>query len=437
MDMIVAIVIFCAVFGVIYFDMADRRAAVLLGAAAILLSGMVSGFFSIGMAINSIYFETLALIFGMSAISSVLDRSGLFSLIATRTAKSASGNGWWVLVTFALMTYGLSLLVNNLAAMTVIVPVTLSVCLRMKINPVPLLIAEIIASNLGGASTMIGDFPNMIISAAGHLKFVDFISGMMVPCLVLLAAMLAYLQKNRSQFASGVETGVGAPSTHDDNDVDMDPYLLRVGLWVMGVALVGFVLSDVIGLRPGWVALTAGAVAIILAGLNEDKDWFVACGGQDIIFFAALFVMVGGLVAAGALEGLFNMIQSVGNGERVQTMLTLMWTAAFLTIFLNAGATTALFVPVVSGLDIAMVDSTVWWALSLGVLAGSSAALTGATAGPLTASYMERFVETHPESRAHLDSGQVLDFKGYLTWGLPMMGMFLLLSSFYIMITAR
>jgi len=437
-DAFVTIVIFMAVFGVIYFDHVDRRAAVLLGALAMVFSGMVSGFFSVGMAVDSIYFETLALIFGMSAISSVLDRSGLFSMIATRTARHAIGNGWWVLVTFALVTYGLSLLVNNLAAMTVVVPVTLSVCLRMKINPVPLLITEIVASNLGGASTMIGDFPNMIISAAGNLQFFDFLSGMMVPCLVLLAAMLAFLQRHRHEFAIGLMGEI--PDTFDDinlKSAEVDPYLVRVGLWVLGVSLVGFFVSDVLNLRPGWVALTGGAVAMILAGLNEEQDWFVACGGQDIIFFAALFVMVGGLVASGALESLFNLIRTIGNGENVPMMLTLMWSAALLTIFLNAGATTALFVPVTAGLDMSITDTTVWWALSLGVLAGSSAALTGATAGPLTASYLERFLKAHPEIQPLIPADRGLDFKGYLNWGLPIMGMFLLLSSFYIMIVAR
>jgi Na+/H+ antiporter NhaD/arsenite permease-like protein len=456
--------VFIAVFGGIYFEAVDRRVAVLLGAMTILGYGLMSGFFSIEMAIESVYFETLTLIFGMSAISAVLARSGLFSLIATRTANQAVGNTWWVLLVFVLITYGLSLIVNNLAAMVVILPVTLSVCRQMWINPVPLLIAEIIASNLGGASTMVGDFPNMIISSAGNLHFLDFISGMMVPCLVLLAAMLMFFQWRRQELHSGMEghasSGTGRGSRLSEPEVD--PHLMRVGLFVLGVALVGFLVSDFIGLRPGWVAVICGVVVLLVAFADgkkqpmeidwvqettsgkpnaksdwNEKDWLVACGGQDILFFSCLFIMVGGLVAAGALDGVVWLIDTISDGQDVPMMLALMWVAAFLTIFLNAGATTAFFVPVASGMEASISDATVWWALSLGVLAGSSAALTGATAGPLAATHLDRFIKVNPGMQELIPSGGRLDFKGYLYWGLPVMGIFLVLSSFYIIAVAR
>lgn len=434
MEVGVTIAIFATVFTVIYLGTVDRRVAVMLGAAAILVSGGLSGFFSVQMAIESIYFETLTLIFGMSAISAILARSGLFSLIAVRTANYATGNDWWVLLMFVLVTYGFSLIVNNLAAMVVILPVTLTVCRQMKINPVPMIIAEIIASNLGGASTMVGDFPNMIISSAGNLHFADFITGMMVPCLVLLAAMLAFFQWRRHEFM-GSDGGGNGGYEHLPEPAT-DPHLMRLGLVVLGIVLVGFLLSEAIGLRPGWIAIVAGIVVMIIAGNDGEQDWFDACGGQDIVFFACLFIMVGGLVAAGALDGIVWLIQAVSNGSDVPMMLALMWIAAFLTIFLNAGATTAFFVPVASNMDAALADPTVWWALSLGVLAGSSAALTGATAGPLAASHLDRFIKTHPGIQELIPAGGALDFKGYLHWGLPMMGIFLMLSSLYIIAVA-
>lgn len=430
----VTIAIFVIVFAVIYRGTVDRRVAVLSGAACILVYGVAAGFFSVGMAVDSIYFETLTLIFGMSAISAVLARSGLFALIASRTASHAMGNAWWVLIVFSLVTYGFSLLVNNLAAMVVIVPVTLTVCSQMKINPVPVLIAEIIASNLGGASTMIGDFPNMIISSAGHLHFLDFIGGMMVPCLALLAVMLGYFQWRRREVSSVGMAPTGGASLLDPAT---DPRLMKMGLSILGVVLVGFMFSDSIGLRPGWIAFTAGVVVIALGGQDDGKDWFSDCGGQDIVFFAALFVMVGGLVSAGALDGIVWLIDAVSDGDDLPMMLALMWIAAFMTIFLNAGASTAFFVPVASSIYASFADPTVWWALSLGVLAGSSAALTGATAGPVVASHLERFVKANPGMGAVMTSGTTLDFKGYLSWGLPIMGLFLVLSSFYITAVAR
>ncbi len=438
MNAAVTIVVFVAVFAQIYFGTLDRRHAVLLGAGVILVYGLAAGFLTPRMVIDSIYFEVLALIFGMSAISALLARSGLFSLIAKRTVSHALGNGWWVLVSLSLVTYGLSLLINNLATMVVILPVTLTVCLRMKLNPAPLLIAEIIASNLGGASTMVGDFPNMIISSAGNLHFLDFIGGMMAPSVMLLAVMLAYFHIRRAEFEPGNGAGgAGLKGDTDSPDPVVDRRLMNAGLTVLGMVLIGFLFTELIGIRPGWIAAAAGAFVLIYAGRGWETDWFTACGGQDIVFFIGLFVMVGGLVAAGTLDGVLWFIKTVGGGNGLSMMLVLMWTAAISTIFLNAGAATAFFIPVASTIYTGLADPAVYWALSLGVLAGSSAALTGATAGPVAASHLDRFVKEHPEMRDFMSSGAQFDFRGYLRWGLPLMGIFLMLSSLYIAIIAK
>lgn len=434
----VTIFVFVIVFAQIYFGTLDRRLAVLLGAGVIFVYGLAAGFLTPRMVIDAIYFEVLALIFGMSAISVLLTRSGLFSLIAKRMVSRALGNGWWVLISLSLVTYGLSLTVNNLATMVVILPVTLTVCLHMKLNPAPLLIAEIMASNLGGASTMVGDFPNMIISSAGNLHFLDFIGGMMAPCVMLLAVMLGYFHFHRAKFDPETgPPGARIKANPDLQDPVIDRRLMNTGLTILGMVLVGFLFTEVIGLRPGWIAVTAGALVLIFAGRGWETDWFTACGGHDIVFFIGLFVMVGGLVAAGTLDGVLWFIETVGGGNGLRMMLVLMWIAAISTIFLNAGAATAFFVPVASNLHAGLADPAVYWALSLGVLAGSSAALTGATAGPVAASHLDRFVKDHPEMQNFMTSGVRLDFRGYLRWGMPVMGIFLMISSLYIIIIAK
>ncbi len=434
----VTIFVFVIVFAQIYFGTLDRRLAVLLGAGVIFVYGLAAGFLTPRMVIDAIYFEVLALIFGMSAISALLARSGLFSLIAKRTVSGALGNGWWVLISLSLVTYGFSLLVNNLATMVIILPVTLTICLHMKLNPAPLVIAEIIASNLGGASTMVGDFPNMIIASAGDLHFLDFIGGMMAPCVMLLAVMLGYFHFCRAKFEpeSGAG-GAGIEANPDLQDPVIDRRLMSAGLTILGMVLVGFLFAEAIGLRPGWIAVTAGALVLIISGRSEGTDWFTAFGGQDIVFFIGLFVMVGGLVAAGTLDGVLWFIETVSGGNGLPMMLVLMWIAALSTIFLNAGAATAFFVPVASNLHAGLADPAVYWALSLGVLAGSSAALTGATAGPVAASHLDRFVKEHPEMKDFMTSGARLDFRGYLCWGMPVAGIFLMISSLYIIIIAR
>jgi len=296
-------------------------------------------------------------------------------------------------------------------------------------------IAQIIASNLGGASTMIGDFPNMIISSAGKLHFLDFIGGMMPACLVLLAVMFAFFQWRRDEIRfAGPVAGVMEASRRAP--IRVDRRLARIGLTILGAALAGFMVTEVIGVRPGWIALTAGLAALVLGGFERD-DLVSACGARDILFFFGLFIMVGGLAAAGVLDGFVWLIDHASGGHGLLRLLMLMWVAAVSTIFLNAGPATAFFVPVAASLHGSLpVADVAWWALSLGVLAGSSAALTGATAGAVASSHLERFMKSHPEMGAVIPAGGELDFRGYLRWGLPIMFLFLGLSSLYITVMA-
>ncbi len=425
--------IFAAAFTVIYLDKYDRLYIMLAGASAILLSGILLNSYSLKMAMASIYFETLALIFGMSLISAVLARSGLFAYIAERSVSYSRGNGWLIVILLTLLTYSFSLVANNLATMVVILPMSLTLCLRMGINPIPLLIAEIIASNLGGASTMIGDFPNMIIAGAASLSFLDFIGGMMVPTLLLLAALLLFLQSRRREFRAQ-----GSLLTEKDNSlnekVKLDPFLLKLGLGTLGLVLVLFVFADSIGLQAAHVAMVAGIILIEL-GHFKRKELLSASGARDILFFACLFIMVGGLSAAGILDAIASFIETVGAGNKTLSILLLMWIAAIVTLFLNAGPSTAFFIPVAMSLYTSFDDITVWWALSLGVLAGSSAALTGATAGSLASSHLDSYLTRYPQLASVMNKSKGLNFKEYLQWGLPIMMIFLGLSTLYILIS--
>ena len=439
MHSLVTIAIFAVVFTLIYRGTMERELIALGGGAAMLVYGMATGFYPLSAALDSIYFQTLALYLGMSLVSALLARSGLFTRIAAHTVASSLGNRMWLFLVLTLMTYAMSVVINNLAAIVIILPVTLTACQQMRLNPAPVAIAEIVAANLGGASSMIGDFPNMIIAEAGHLGFIDFLGGMMAPCLVLLAFMIVYFYRHRDQLLLKGP----APVNPDRGAVErlltethQDPYLARAGLWLLTLTMLGFMVSDMIHARPAWIALAAGLAALMLGDFKREEI-AEACGVGDIAFFTGLFVMVGGLVAAGAGDLLLQVIQTASGGQETLRLLAVMWLAAFVTIFLNAGPATALFVPVAAATQTAFNNNpTVWWALSLGVLAGSSAALTGATAGAVAASRIDRFLHANPEMRAALGPSGALDFKGYLRWGLPIMAGFLGLSTLYIIVLA-
>ncbi len=433
MPALLTLAVFIAAFVTIYRGTTDRLIVMFAGACTTLLFGGIFDFYSPLMAADAIFFETLALIFGMSLLSAVLVKSGLIHRISRNTISYSRGNGWLVAVLFILLTYSFSLFVNNLAAMTVIIPMTLTICLIMGMNPIPLLIAEIIASNLGGASTMVGDFPNMIIASAADLSFLDFVSGMMVPCLVLLATLLLFMQKHRFDFrASKPAKTSDALGGTKGGDIT-HPFLAKLGIYTLITILCLFLFSDMTGLQPAFVAFFAGIILLELGGFKRD-ELITASGAYDIAFFACLFIMVGGVNAAGVLDAIVLTIENLGAGSITFTLLLFMWLAALVTIFLNAGPATAFFIPAAMDLYSSTNEISVWWALSLGVLAGSSCALTGATAGSLASTQLNNFLKLQPELFANMAGAKALDFKVYLRWGFPIMGIFLGISSVYIVL---
>ena len=429
---LLAMLLFAVVFFAVYTRFVDRRVAMLSGAALFLGLGWLMGFYSLPMALEAIYFDTLVLLFGMSMISATLARSGFFDVLAERAVGYSMGSAWLTLVIFSLLTYCVSLFANNLAAMVIILPITLEQCRVARINPVPLVIAEVVASNLGGASTMMGDFPNMIIASAAQLHFFDFVRGMMVPCLLLLAVMLLYFQWHRSALSLGVRPDPDYRSGTLRQAHITDPYLYRLGGVVLLATLGGFLLAETFKIQPATISLMAG-VALLVLGRFPKEDIFAAMHGGDILFFLGLFIIVGGLRAAGVLDGVTWFITTLGSGNSHVELLLLMVVAGVVTLFLNAGPSTAFFIPVAGDMSAYIPGDVVWWSLSLGVLAGSSAALTGATAGSVSMTFLENKLLRHPEMRAFLLPSQGLDARTFSRHGLPLMAIFMGISALYIL----
>ncbi|MBF0116121.1 MAG: hypothetical protein HQM04_13920 [Magnetococcales bacterium] len=431
--------LFVAIFILVQTDRVERGMAMIGGAALFLALGWMFDFYILQEAFEAIYFDSLALLFGMSLISNVLYRSGIFHQLAFRAVGYSQGNRLLILTLLILATYTASLCFNNLSVMVIVLPLTLVLCQSLAMSAAPLVAAELIASNLGGASTLVGDFPNMIIGSVARLHFDDFIAGMMVPCLVLLAVLLLQFQKYAPGVSSGpldmeeIQRSLAqlSPQHASAGRIDVEPYLFKVGGWAFLLSLLGFFLAKPLGILPAMISLLAGAAMLVWGRIPKD-ELFSAMSGGDLLFFLGLFVMVGGLQAAGVLDLFHSLIVTLGGTHSTTTLLVLMWLAGIVTPLFNAGPTTALLIPVVKGMAIDLPGDAIWWALSLGVLAGSSATLSGATAGPVVASTMTRYVRELPPDRRR--TGDVLDFHGYLQWGIPIALLFLMISTVYITI---
>lgn len=443
LNMLMVVAVFALVYLLIIEGIFGRLIAFPMGAVLVVVLGYKFKFYDFYQAVSSINYFILMFIVGMNFITSVLRESGFFDYVAKKITISTRGNRLRIFLFFCLLTYMLSAFMDNIATILVIVPLTLALARDLDFDPKPLIIGVIISSNAGGASTMFGDFPNLLISLSTGLLFHDFIFYEMPVCIVLLISMFIYMWYTQKKFFRGPKYSL--------RDIERLPFFVRVkkglkktvtnpkaitkGLTILGVVILGLIFSKPLGINPAVIAFCGGVLLLFISGIPKRK--ILRHGGwEDVIFFAALFIMVGAAQSAGILMLFAHGILKISSGNILFIALLVMWIAAFFTAFMSAGPTTAIFIPAVFHFGILPPNYLFWWALSLGVLAGSSATLYGASGGPLASSIIIKFWKKYKKS---FDPGSPLNnlkkafsFKEYLKVGGPIMIMFLIISSLYI-----
>ncbi|MHC4695790.1 MAG: SLC13 family permease [Planctomycetota bacterium] len=433
----VVLAVLATVFALLYCTRLDRVAVVGCAAVLSVILGIGFGFYDQHGAFAAIRMSTLALLLGMGLITVALEETGFFAVVAAKVGELSHGDWSRLMVLLCITTYVLSALVNNLTTILVILPVTLGLARKFHYDPTPFVIGEIVSSNLGGASSMIGDFPNMLIASETGRHFHDFLLYMMPPCLVQLGITIWFM-KGRKPNTPRPQTAAQQP-VPQSKDVAHAPALVpgkrAHALAVLTAVIVVFFFCGTLAVPPATVAL-AGGFAILLLWNRGAPRLLGKAGFSDILFFVGLFVLVGCAEASGLLDIIASWIVDVSGGGLVGLALVLMWAAAVVTTFLNAGPATALFVPIVMGLGVSEAHGLLWWALSLGVCAGSSATITGATAGPVALTKLEEFAKEIKGAAASAPAVR-LSFIGYARVGVPLMFIFLLFSSAYIWVLSR
>jgi Na+/H+ antiporter NhaD/arsenite permease-like protein len=373
--------------------------------------------------------NTISLLLGMGIIASVLDQTGFFGSIAFKLQRNAGNSRLKIMVLFCLLTYFLSLFANNLIVMMIIVPMTMNLAANVGFDPRPVIIGEIISSNLGGASTMIGDFPNMIISSETGIAFIPFIANLMPICLILLGVLLVILKARSHEFGGLVNKQAHPQKMTEPRLTSKERSVIRRALFVLFHMIFLFCLSEWVSLSTSAVALIGGLSLFLFSGIDK-KSLLSRIPFNDIIFFTGLFIVVGGLEATCLLEYVSKGIVFLSFGKVWLLSLVVMWSAAFIAAFLSAGPTTALLIPVELGLGMQPPHHIIWWALSLGVLAGASASIVGATAGPVAVSLIENYSKKYGMTLA---GGNTLTSSQFSKIGLPVMFTFLAFSTVYIL----
>jgi Na+/H+ antiporter NhaD/arsenite permease-like protein len=386
-----------------------NRVAVALGGASIMLAAGATdakhAFFSEDAGID---WNVIFLLLGMMLIVGVLRRTGLFEFVAIWAAKRARGRPFPIMVILLLVTGVVSAALDNVTTVLLVAPVTLLVCDRLGVPPVPFLIAEVLASNIGGTATLVGDPPNIIIASRSGLSFNDFLS-VLAPFILLVLIVLVALCRFlfRASFAYHPER-VERVMALRERDAIRDRRLAAISLAVLGAVLIAFGLHTVLGLEPSVVALLGGLLLLALSRLNpteiaKDVEW------PTLIFFAGLFVMVGSLVATGVIDELAHAATGAVSGKLWPATMLLLWASAALSAIVDNIPYVATMSPIVSELVNAEGGTghaqVLWWALAIGADLGGNATAVGASANVVVLGLAER-------------AGHRISFWGFTKYGL-------------------
>ncbi len=380
---VLAVAIFTVAYIFIATERVSRVAAALGGAAGMVLIGVVdaeSAFFAEDTAID---WNVIFLLLGMMIIVSVLKQTGIFDYLAIWAAKRARGRPFAVMVLLVLITAFASALLDNVTTVLLIAPVTFLVCARLGVNPVPFLIAEVLASNIGGTATLIGDPPNIIIASRAGLTFNDFLLNL-GPIVLLLIVVFVVMCRFlfRSAFAYD-EQRVAAVMSLDERELIRDRGLLIRSGVVLALVLVGFVLHPALGLEPSIIALLGAGLLVAVSGLDAD-EYLEEVEWRTLVFFMGLFIMVGGLVEAGVIDELGERLTELVGDQYFFAASVLLWGSAVLSAIVDNIPYVTSVAPLVEGLveqggGDPQADA-LWWALALGADLGGNATAVGASA---------------------------------------------------------
>ena len=435
MQTLFLVAVFCAVFYLIFKDRVDRFLGVLYGAAATILFGSWFDFFNASQVYQSISFETLFLMFGMMLYSDAMAQTGLFKGCAFAMARLAKNDPWLILVLFSCVTFLLSMFINNLTTIVIILPITIVMCAGLGMRPIPVVVSEVIASNLGGASSMIGDFPNMLIASSTSLVFMDFISHMFPACLMGMGILFALIHFRKEPLTFERPLFQVVEGNKEELLGMNDPIIFdrktNSGILIFILMVVLFIFSEDLEIRPSVVAVAGGALALAVVATRK-LEILQDLNYKDIAFFFFLFIMVGGLQASGLLNRISYLIWMVSDGHHYAQAILTTISSGILTIFLNAGPAASLFIPIAGDFAQFADHHYIWWALSLGVCAGSSAAITGATSGTIASNYLSEYGKKMGLEGKEEFKEFNLNFNEFLKVGLPFMGLFMLFSAIYL-----
>ncbi|MEK3663960.1 ArsB/NhaD family transporter [Paenibacillus sp. FSL F4-0236] len=414
-----AIGIFLLIYGLIISEKIHRTILAMLGAIVMVAMGIVDQ----ETALHHIDFNTIGLLVGMMMIVGITAETGLFKYAAVKSAKLAKGKPRRILIALFVITALASAFLDNVTTVLLMVPVTFSITRQLRINPLPFLMSQIIASNVGGTATLIGDPPNIMIgSAVKELTFMSFINNL-APVIIII--MLAYIPLLLLMFSKQIKSTPELQQSIMDMDekaMITDHKLLRKCLIVLGITITGFFLHQALHLESATVALAGAFLLLLLTGGEHMLEKaFHSVEWITIFFFIGLFVLVSGLVETGVIAELAAKAIDLTGGDVLMSSMMILWVSAIASAFLDNIPFVATMIPLIQEMGQMGITNLepLWWSLALGACLGGNGTLIGASANLIVAGLAGK-------------EGYPITFMKYLKVGFPLMLLSIVISSIYL-----
>jgi len=439
-----ALLIFGVCYLVILTERIHKTIVALCGAALMIGLGVVSqeeAFYSHEFGVD---YNVVFLLIGMMVIVNIVRETGLFEVLAIWAAQRADAKPFRLLVLLALLTAGLSAMLDNVTTVLLMAPVTLAITKRLELNPIAFLVTEALASNIGGTATLVGDPPNIMIASKAELGYLDFLLVLGPIALLILVAFVAALWVifgRKMTVAPHLRTAVLAMSSREA--VSDRPFLHRC-LWLLGIVNVGFCLHSLIHLEPATIALLGASLFMLIGHARrktedteerEELSYLTDVEWKTIFFFIGLFILVGGLVKVGVIRYLADQLVAVAQGNLTGSTMAVLWGSAILSAAVDnipyVAAMNPLIVDLARSLHPGIEDYSVlvhqpdiiplWWALALGACLGGNGTIIGASANVVIVDIARK-------------AGYPISFWQFFKFGFPVMLGSVFISALYLWI---
>lgn len=402
------LLIFTLTIAIIITEKVNRSIVAVAGGVLMLVTGMQFGFYTQEQALKSIDFNTIGLLLGMMILVVMLQQTGFFEYVAILMAKKSKGNTWHLLVILGSVTTVLSMFLDNVTTVILIAPVTVVIAQILGINPLPFLISEAILSNTGGAATLIGDPPNIIIGSMAGFTFMDFIINLMPVVLITWVCTLFFLKYIfRKSFAK--KSGrIDALLKMDAGAALKDRKTLTKLIIVLFLTIMLFFFHHLLHFKPSLVAFIGVAIAFLWINPDINKilkeiEWGV------LLFFVFLFIGVGGLESSGMLEAVGKWLATLASSNMLLLCIIFIWGSAIMSACVDNIPFTMAMVPIILNIGNSGINTDpLWWALALGVGFGGNGTPIGATANIVVMAIAEK-------------NRTPITFKMWMKVGLPIM----------------